>query len=566
LSNGHRRLQPRTRISGLALCAGAIVLAVAAPFVALGAAAWPGSPELWTHLVRYVLPAATRDTVVLLAGVGALTAAIGTGLAWLVTACDFPGRRLLDSCLVLPLAVPTYIVAYAYLDILHPIGPVQEMLRWVLGYEGPREFRLPDIRSMVGCISVLGCVLYPYVYLPTRAIFAMQSASLLETGRTLGLTRAQAFTRVALPLARPAIAIGLSLALMEALNDIGASEFLGIRTLTVTIYSTWVTRSDLAGAAQIALGLLTAVLALVLLERWARRHQRYANDAQHPRPIARTRLSVTAATLAVLVTACPIVVGFGVPFLYLVHAAAVRIDLHGLDPSMFRAVRATVLLSVVATTVALGAGLALAYAVRRLKPRYAATILTISSVGYATPGTVVAIALLPIVTGIDRLLSAAIGGLSGVPIGLLLMGTGGAVVYAYVVRFLAVSVGGTESASSKVSPSLDDAAATLGAAPRERLWHVHLPLIRRGLIAAAVLIFVDCMKELPATLLLRPLGVETLATLLYGEAARGTYENGAIAALLIVSTGVVPVLLLSELARRDPSPSGDGRVTEALSE
>ena len=280
---------------------GAVLLTVLAPFASLAAAAWQGSPELWTHLIGYVLLPAFVDTAVLLVGVAVVTVTVGAGLAWLVTAFDFPGRRLLDGCLLLPLAVPTYIVAYAYLDVLHPVGPVQETLRWILGYEGPREFRLPDIRSMPGCIVVLGFVLYPYVYLPTRALFAMQSASLLETGRTLGLTRGQAFLRIALPLARPAIALGLSLALMEALNDIGASEFLGVRTLTVSIYSTWVTRSDLAGAAQIALAMLAVVLGLVLLERWARRHQRYANDAQHPRPIVRARLSPAAAVAAILI-------------------------------------------------------------------------------------------------------------------------------------------------------------------------------------------------------------------------------------------------------------------------
>jgi iron(III) transport system permease protein len=466
----------------------------------------------------------------------------------MVTAYEFPGRRLLDGCLLLPLAVPTYIVAYTYLDILHPIGPVQETLRSLLGYDSPRDFRLPDIRSMPGCIVVLGFVLYPYVYLPTRALFALQSASLIETGRTLGLTRTQTFVRIALPLARPAIAVGLSLALMEALNDIGASEFMGIRTLTVSIYSTWVNRSDLPGAAQIALGMLSLVVALVLLERWARRHQRYVNDAQHPRPIVPARLSAPAGAAALVVGAIPTVMGFGLPLAYLVHAAAARFDRTGVPPSVFAALQATLLFATVATFVTVAAGIAIAYAVRRLSGRMAAAVLTLASIGYATPGTVVAVAVLPIVTGFDRMLDSTATLVFGTATGLLLLSSGIGVLYAYFVRFLAVTAGGTESALAKLSPSLDDAAATLGAPPRARLWHIHLPLIRRAVAASAVLVFVDCMKELPATLLLRPLGVETLATMLYGEAARGTYENGAIAALLIVSVGLAPVWILSRLA------------------
>ena len=391
-------------------------------------------------------------------------------------------------------------------------------------------------------------MLYPYVYLPARALFAMQSASLLETGRTLGLTRGQTFIRIALPLARPAIALGLSLALMEALNDIGASEFLGVRTLTVSIYTTWVTRSDLAGAAQIALAMLAVVLGLVLLERWARRHQRYANDAQHPRPIVPARLSPAAAAAAILMTSVPVVIGFVIPFAYLADAAIERVQLNGLPASIFTSLRSTVIFAAVATLTASVAGLAFAYAARRFSHRNAAGVVALASIGYATPGTVVAIALLPTITGLDRLIDGAAQTLAGRGTGLLLLSSGIGVLYAYVVRFLAIAVGGTESALAKLPRTLDDAAATLGAPPRERLWYIHLPLIHRAIAASAVLIFVDCMKELPATLLLRPLGVETLATLLYGEAARGTYENGAIAALLIVSVGLLPVWLLSRLA------------------
>jgi len=245
----------------------AIAAAVAAPLAALVAAAFDADLAHWRHLAAFVLPQALANTLLLLAGVGTIVSIVGTGCAWLVTAYDFPGRRTLTWALLLPLAVPTYIVAFAYLDLLHPIGPVQSAVRWLLGFDSPRQFRLPDLRSLPGAVFVLGFVLYPYVYLSTRAMFVTQSASLLEAARTLGAGRVATFWRVVMPLARPAIAVGVSLALLETLNDIGASEFLGVQTLTVSVYTTWITRSDLAGAAQIALAMLAVVVAMIALER-----------------------------------------------------------------------------------------------------------------------------------------------------------------------------------------------------------------------------------------------------------------------------------------------------------
>ena len=241
-----------------------------------------GSGDVWPNLIANVLPDAIRTTVLLLGGVGVLTAAIGVGAAWLVTMFRFPGKRVFEWALLLPLAVPTYIVAYAYLDVMHPIGPVQSTLRALLGIARPRDLWFPEIRSLHGAIFLLGVVLYPYVYLPVRALFLMQSAATLEVARTLGADRVRVFLRVALPLARPAIAVGVSLALMEALNDIGASEFLGIRTLTVAVYTTWVVRMSVEGAAQIALVMLAVVFALVLLERWARRPPRLFRPCAPP--------------------------------------------------------------------------------------------------------------------------------------------------------------------------------------------------------------------------------------------------------------------------------------------
>jgi iron(III) transport system permease protein len=545
----------RGRGSTLWLAASAAIAAlVLLPIAALAAAGARGSAGLWQHAIVYVLPAAALDTLLVLAGVGALCAAIGTGTAWLVTAYDFPGRRTLAWALLLPLAVPTYIVAYAYLDVLHPVGPVQEGLRALLGFDSPRDFRLPDVRSMTGCILLLGFVLYPYVYLTTRAMFQMQSANVIDAARTLGVGRRSVFPRVALPLARPAVAVGLSLALMEALNDVGASEFLGVRTMTVAIYTTWITRSDLPGAAQMALAMLALVVGLVLLERRARRERGYASEAQHPRPLARHRLRGPAALVALGCGALPVVIGFGVPAAYLVSAAASRARMSGVPPAILEEAWITVALSALATGIALVFAVVVTYAVRLDRGHWAAFSARAASVGYAVPGTVLAIGLLPVVAGFDTIVDRVARLVTGAGPGLLLLGSGGALIYAYVARFLTIAAGGVEAGFSRIPRTIDDAARTLGTPTAGRLRRIHLPLVRPAIASSALLVFVDCMKELPATLLLRPIGVETLATHLYGDAVRGTYEDAAIAALLIVVAGLLPVVMMARIGERDYKP------------
>ena len=528
---------------------GTVAVLVVAPLVALAVLAVRGGDDQWAHLLEYVVPVAARDTFILLSGVGLLAAAIGIGCAWLVTAYDFPGRRTLSWALLLPLAVPTYIVAYAYLDLLHPVGPVQDTLRALLGYDSPRDFRLPDVRSMSGCIAVLGVVLYPYVYLTVRGMFLMQAAHLIDAARTLGVTRTAALVRVALPLARPALAAGVTLVLLETLNDVGAAEFLGVRTMTVSIYSTWITRADLPGAAQIALAMLTVVMILIALERHARRNRRYAADARDSRLLTPHRLQGPAALAAVSCGALPVLLGFVFPASHLVYAAVERVKFAGLSPVLLRETANTVVLSALATVLALGAGIVVVYAVRLGRRASAGVLMRAASLGYAVPGTVLAIGLLPIVTGAEAVLDTAVSRVTGASMGLFLLGSGAALLVAYVVRFLAVASGAIDAGFARVPGSLDDAARTLGARSVARLRRVHLPLTRPMLATAAMLVFVDCMKELPATLLLRPLGFETLATHLYGEAVRGTYEDAAIAALLIVAAGLGPVVVLARLNR-----------------
>ncbi len=540
----------RGREKSLLLASVLFAVAVVLPVIGLVAIAAQGSGDAWPHLLAYVLPKTVADTLVLLLGVGLVVIALGTSLAWLLTAYDFPGRRLFEWALLLPLAVPTYIVAYAYLDLLHPIGPVQGALRMVLGISNPRDLWFPDVRSMGGCILLLSFVLYPYVFIPTRALFLMQAGSLIEVARTLGADRRRVFFHVALPLARPAIAVGASLALMEALNDIGASEFLGVRTLSVSIYATWINRSNLPGSAQIALALMVLVVSLILIERWARRRQRYVSQAQRARRARPRQLSGWKAAGAFVYASLPVLFGFAFPAFYLAVEALRRLRFAGVPADLGAQILNTVVMSAIATFVALVIGFVLAYATRLTRAPAASVALRVASLGYAVPGTVLAIGLLLPLFALDNLLADGIEAVFGVSVGLLISGSGAALIYAYVVRFLTISAGGVESGFSKLSPSLDHAARALGETAMGAMRRVHLPLLRPALGAAALLVFVDCMKELPATLLLRPLNFETLATHLYGEAVRGTYEDGSIAALCIVLVGLAPVMLLARLSRR----------------
>lgn len=542
------------------LAAWLIACAMLLPLLSLAWTALQGSDGLWSHLLVYVLPTSARNTAWLLGGVGPLVVAIGAGTAWLVSAYEFPGRRVLAWALLLPLAVPTYIVAYAYLDLLHPLGPVQSTLRALLGIDSPRDFRLPDLRSLPGCIALLSLVLYPYVYLTVRAMFLTQAASLVEAARGLGVGGFALFRRVALPLARPALAVGTALALLEVLNDVGASEFLGVQTLTVAVYSTWVTRGDLPGAAQIACAMLLLVAALLALEHRGRRRQRYAS-AQRPRAIQPHRLRGAKAFGASIVCALPVLLGFAAPALSLAFEAAARVRDHGVSSQLLEATGNTLLVALLATVLALTAGLLLAWAARlqRHWRRGAAARapLAIGALGYALPGTVLAIALLAPLGALDAALGHG-AELLGVSPPALLVGSLTTLALACTLRFLAIAAGGLEAGFARVAPAMDDAARSLGARPARALAGIHLPLLRPALLAAALLVFVDTMKELPATLLLRPLNFETLATALYAEAARGTYEDGALAALLIVLVGLLPVALL---ARAEASAPAVGAMT-----
>lgn len=530
----------------------AIGLLVVLPVGALIGIAAEGDAEIWPHLIANVLPASTIDTLGLLAGVAVVAGSMGITTAWLVTAHRFPGRSILVWLLPLPLAVPTYITAYIYVEIFDSAGLVQMALRSLMGWRSRADYWFPEIRSLPGCILVLSVVLYPYIYIAARAMFLTQSASMLEVARTLGASRIKLFRIIALPLARPALAVGVSLALLEALNDIGASEYLGVRTLTVSVYNTWLNRGSLAGAAQIACVMLAFAVALILIERYGRRDRRYALSPKRHRTVHPVPLAGGRGWTASLLCALPVLMGFILPTGFLLRETlrGNLVDQFNLD--FLAHFMTTIGLSMIATVAVLVIAVLLVSAARLSKNALTKGALLAAGLGYALPGTVLALGLMTPLVGIDNLIGTIWRHLTGERIGLLLMGAAGGIIIAYVIRFLSIATGSLSAGLDRVSPSLEDAARTLGASRREMVWKIQIPLMRPALASAALLIFVDCIKELPATLLLRPLNTETLSTLVYTYASRGRFEDGSLAALVIVLVGLIPVIQLVRSAEARP--------------
>lgn len=514
----------------------------------LGAIVWIAitpTGDIWGHLLTTVLPGSLKTTLLLMLGVGLTTCVTGVLTAWLVTMCNFPGRRIADWALLVPLAVPTYIVAFAYVEVLDYTGPVQSLIRDIFGFKTSRDYWFPEIRSLGGAIFVMGAVLYPYVYLTTRASFLIQSSSTLDVSRTLGASPYGLFFRVALPLARPAIAIGVSLALMECLNDIGAVTFFGVKTLTFSVYDTWLNRSSLGGAAQLALAMLAMVFLLLWLERFGRRKQRFdAGGGSKHRPPTRFDLSGWQSVLALGLCLTPILVGFVVPGLLLADRASRRLN-DVFASGFLEAIWNSFYLASIAALLTVVISIALAYALRINSRGPLKIAVRLASIGYAIPGTVLAIGILIPLAGFDNFLDARMESWFGLNTGLLLLGSGTGLVYAYVVRFLAVSYGQVEGGFGRITPHLDMAARTLGRNTGQTLTQVHLPILKPVLLSAALLSFVDCMKELPATILLRPFNFETLATTVFEAASREAFEEAALPSLAIVLVGLIPVIFLA---------------------
>jgi iron(III) transport system permease protein len=543
-----RRLARLWEGGNLGWSLGALIVSsiAAAPLVAIAVLAAQSSGDTWPHLIANVLPGAVKTTFLLLLGVALLTLVIGTGTAWLVTMYRFPGSRVLAWLLLLPLAMPTYIIAFSFLELFDYSGLLQGSLREMFGWTSARDYWFPDIRSLGGAIFFIGIVLYPYVYVSARASFLGQSICVLEVARTLGRSSAATFWEVALPLARPALAAGVALVLMETLNDIGAVTFFGVRTLTVAIYDTWLDRNSLAGAAQIACVMLIFVFALLLIERASRTKRRFHHTTGKYRHIPEEELRGVRGALACLACTLPVVIGFVVPAGVLVRNSVVHLA-SGLSAEFWEAAWHSLALAMAAAIIAVGFACVLGYANRQTKSKLIHGLSALASISYAVPGTVLAIGILIPLAGLDNWLDGIMRSLFGVSTGLLLSGTAAIIVLAYAIRFLAASLGAVEAGLGKVSRNIDAAARTLGATVSEALWSVHLPLLRPALGAAALLVFVDSMKELPATLLLRPFNFDTLATQVFTLASVYRYEEAGLSALTIVIISLAPLLVLHGL-------------------
>ncbi|MFT6914980.1 MAG: iron(III) transport system permease protein [Motiliproteus sp.] len=537
--------KPRARhhsgwiISALSV-AGLVCLPIAAVF---WLALFP-TENIWGHLASTVLPHYVATTLWLMGGVGALSVVLGVGSAWLVTMCQFPGRRLFEWALLLPFAVPAYVIAYVYTDLLEYSGPVQILLRELFGWSSAQDYWFPDIRTLGGAILMLALVLYPYVYMLSRAAFLEQSANIQAASRTLGCTPWQSFYRVSLPMARPGIAVGLSLVSMETINDFGTVDYFAVKSLSAGIYDTWLHMGNLGGAAQIASMLLIFVVILIGLERVGRAQQKNFSGADRYRALETFQLKGWSAAGAVLACGLPFVAGFVVPVLVL-STYALRHFESSWTPEFLIIAGNSFVLSAIAALLCCLIGLLLAYSKRLHSSRVLLTAVRSAGLGYAMPGAVLAIGVIIPFAAFDNSLDAFMREQFGVSTGLLLSGTAFAIVFAYVVRFLTVTTGSIESSLAKVTPTMDMAARSLGLNSLQTLTRVHLPLIRGGLLTGALVVFVDCMKELPATLILRPFNFDTLATQVYQYASDEMIEQSALSALLIVLVGLIPVILLS---------------------
>lgn len=526
-----------------ALVAAAIVFM---PIAAIFVIGFSAEPENWQHMITNVLPRAGVRTLWLLFFTGLATAIIGIGTAWLVAACDFPLRRFLSPALVLPLAIPSYLAAYAFGEFLDFTGPVQTAYRALFGFTTARDYDFFDVKSLAGAVLVMSAVLYPYVYLACRSMFLMQGRAAADVARTLGSSPFRVFARIQVPMARPAIMIGLTLVMMETLNDIGAVEYLGVQTLTFSVYDTWLNRGSLAGAAQTACVMLVIVAGLLIVERMARRQQRFTSHkttAMVPDAI-RLQLKGLKAWLATTFCLVPILVGFAVPVFVLGGFALRRME-DFLEPRLLDALWNSTVVSSAAALITVFLAFVLSYAARADRSRLAKGAGRLASLGYGIPGTVLGIGVLIPLASFDNALDGWLRAHLGVSTGLLLSGTGFAIVYAYTVRFLTMAEGTVDAGFQKLSPHLDMAARTLGRSGLQTLQQVLLPNLKPAVLTAALLVFIETLKELSATIMLRPFNFNTLATLVYEDASRGMAQDASVAAIIIIAAGLIPVILVS---------------------
>lgn len=497
-----------------------------------------GGWETLSHLALTVLPKAIANSVMLAAVVVAVVLVVGVGAGWLVAAYDFPGRQWLAWGLVLPLAMPAFVLAYAYTDFLDTSGPLQTWLREQTGW-AVRQYWFPDVRSLPGAGIFLGLALYPYVYMLARSAFADRSPSLADAARSLGLKGWEAWWRVTWPVARPAVAAGCALVLMETLADFGVVSYFGVDTLTAGIYRSWQGLGDRVAAARLSFALLMLVGGLAWLERRQRARMRFY--ARGGKSAPRTRLEGWQGWRALALCSLPVVFGFVLPAILLLRAWLASDSLT--DPRMGAWIWNSIMLAGLAAALILPVALVTAYAARVVRRRFVSVAVTLACAGYALPGVVIGVGLMVWVGAIDRALGMMLVG-----------GTAAAVVYAYGVRFFSIAYQGMEAALARISPSMDQSARSLGLSPLEVLREVHWPLLRPSMAGAALLVFIDCLKELPATLVLRPFDFDTLAVSAYHFAADERLAEAALPSLLIVLAGLLPVVMLSRAAERSGVP------------
>ncbi|MEE4348439.1 MAG: iron ABC transporter permease [Paracoccaceae bacterium] len=507
----------------------------------------PGE-NIWPHLISTTLPRYLRNTAILMVCVGLLSGLVGTGAAWMVTRYRFPMSRWLEWLLLLPLAIPAYVGAYALVDMFEYAGPVQTGLRQMMGWTSSRDYWFPQIRSIGSAVVVLTAALYPYVYLLARAAFREQSGASEEVARSLGAGPWGRFARVGLPLARPAIAAGMAIVMMETVNDFGAVDYFAVQTLTTGIFSVWLESGNAAGAAQIATVVLVLVILLVGLEKSSRRRIRFFNLSTRHRPVEPVVLHGMAAWTATALCLIPFAVGFLLPGGVILSHALDNAD-RWADPALLRALFNTLTVGGAAAVLTVLAGIFMVYGVRLSGRRLPRLLLPLTTIGYAAPGAVLGVGLLIPLAALDHRIADTVEAMTGVDIGLVLTGSATALVLAYSVRFFAIAQGAADAAMGRVSPSLPMAARSLGRSQGQVLGQIYYPLIRGSVASALLLVFVDCVKELPATLLLRPFNYNTLATRVHDQASLENLGNAAPAAILVILVGLAAVGLLARANR-----------------
>lgn len=538
------RVLNQLSLYGWTMGVAAIAVVICTPIIIVASSIFTDTRELWQHLASTVLKDYILNSFWLMLGVGCGVLLIGVGTAWLVTLCQFPLAGVFEWSLLLPLSAPAYLLAYTYTNMLDFFGPVQSWLRQIFGWSSVEDYWFPDIRSLWGAIIMLILVLYPYVYLLARVAFLEQSVCTLEASRSLGCGPWRSFFTVALPLARPAIMAGLALALMETLNDFGTVQYFGVNAFTTGIYNTWFGMGARVAAAQLAAFLMLFIFALIILERWSRRQAKYYQISSRQHLLQKYQLKGLRGILATVACFIPLALGFLAPAAYLVDMTIRNMEVT-LDENFFILAKNSLILAVISAALAMVMSLVMAYG-QRLNPNLTiASSIRVTAMGYAIPGIVIAVGVLIPIGQFDNAIDSWMNSTFGISTQLLLSGTIVGLIFAYLVRFLAVALGAVESSLNKIKPSLDDASRSLGYGATSTLINIHLPLISGGMLTAAMLVFVDVMKELPATLVLRPFNFDTLAVRVYQYASDERLVEAAAPALAIVLVGMIPVIFLS---------------------